>query len=157
MTTFHLAQVNLAHLKAPMDSDLLKGFVDKLDEINALADASPGFVWRLIVDNHDASQSLAGDPMVIFNMSLWQDVPNLHHYVYKTAHAQVFAARTQWFHEWAGHLASSHMALWWVPAGHIPTAADALERVAYLLAHGPSARAFTFKQRFTALGAPELV
>ena len=148
----HLAQVNLAHLKAPIESALLKGFVDKLDEINALAAASPGFVWRFLMDSRDPAQRVLDDPMVIFNMSVWADVGSLHHYVYKTAHAKVFAARQQWFHEWAGHLASSHMALWWVPAGHIPAPADALARVAHLLVHGPSAYAFTFKKQFTVDG-----
>ena len=150
--THHLAQINLAHLKAPMDSALLKGFVDKLDEINALADASPGFVWRFLETAAQPSQAVLKDPLVIFNMSVWQDMQSLHSYVYKTAHAQVFAARAQWFHEWAGHLSASHMALWWVPAGHIPTAEEGLERLRRLLAQGPTAQAFTFKRAFSATG-----
>ena len=149
---YHLAQVNLAHLKAPIESELLAGFVAKLDEINALADASPGFVWRFLMDSRDPAQRVLDDPMVIFNMSVWADLASLHHYVYKTAHAKVFAQRQQWFHDWAGHLASSHMALWWVKAGQIPKPADALERVAYLLAHGASSHAFTFKRAFDTAG-----
>lgn len=152
MHAFHLAQLNLAHLKAPMDSALLQTFVAKLDEINALADASPGFVWRYITSNADPAHSDAGDPQVIFNMSVWQDIPALHHYVYKTAHAQVFAQRAAWFHDWQARLAASHMALWWIPAGTLPTPAQAMERAAHLLAHGPTAHAFTFKKSFDAQG-----
>jgi Domain of unknown function (DUF3291) len=152
MTQFHLAQVNLAHLKAPMDSTLLATFVAKLDEINALADASPGFVWRYIANNMDPAYSEAGDASVIFNMSVWQDVAALHHYVYKTAHAQVFAQRATWFHDWQSRLASSHMAHWWVPAGTLPTPAQGMARAAHLLAHGPTAHAFTFKKAFDAQG-----
>ena len=120
----------------------------RLDEINALAEASPGFVWRYLVDSRDTAHQEAGDPEVIVNMSVWQDIAALHHYVYKTAHNEVFAQRKQWFFEWRSHLSASHMALWWVPAGHTPTVAEGMARTVHLLEHGVSAHAFTFKQAF---------
>jgi quinol monooxygenase YgiN len=148
----HLAEINLAHLREPMDSALLQGFVDRLDEINALAEASPGFVWRYLVDSRDTENQEAGDPEVIVNMSVWQDIAALHHYVYKTAHNQVFAQRKAWFFDWRSRLSSSHMALWWVPAGHLPSVAEGMLRAQHLLAHGPSAFAFTFKCAFDEKG-----
>jgi heme-degrading monooxygenase HmoA len=151
-TIFHLAEINLAHLKEPMDSELLKGFADRLDEINALAESSPGFVWRYTVDSRDTDNQEAGDPEVIVNMSVWQDMAALHHYVYKTAHNEVFAQRKQWFFEWQARLASNHMALWWVPAGHKPTVAEGIERAQHLQLHGPSAHAFSFKRAFDSKG-----
>ncbi len=152
MTDYHLAQVNLAHLKEPLDSALLSTFVARINEINALADASPGFVWRYVGNNPDPAYSEAGDAQVIFTMSVWQDVSALHNYVYKTAHAQVFAQRSTWFHDWQSRLASSHMALWWIPASTRPTPAQAMAKTAHLLAHGPTAHAFTFKKSFDAQG-----
>jgi heme-degrading monooxygenase HmoA len=135
-----------------MDSALLQGFVNRLDEINALAEASPGFVWRYLVDSRDTEGQEAGDPEVIVNMSVWQDMPALHHYVYKTAHNQVFAQRKQWFFDWQARLSSSHMALWWVPAGHLPSVAEGMLRAQHLMENGPTADAFSFKQAFDAQG-----
>lgn len=151
-TAFHLAEINLAYLKAPMDSELLQGFVARLDEINALAESSPGFVWRYLVDSRDTANQEAGDPEVIVNMSVWQDLTSLHHYVYKTAHSEVFAQRKTWFNEWHGKLSSSHMALWWVPAGHTPSVAEGMSRAQHLLAHGVSPTAFSFKRAYDASG-----
>jgi heme-degrading monooxygenase HmoA len=153
---FQLAQINLAHLKAPMDSALLQGFVNRLDEINALAEASPGFVWRYLVDSRDTEHQEAGDPQVIVNMSVWQDLAALHHYVYKTAHSELIAQRKQWFFDWQARLASSHLALWWVPAGHTPSVAEGMARAQHLLSQGPSAYAFSFKRAFDAGGNPLL-
>jgi heme-degrading monooxygenase HmoA len=155
LPAYHLAQVNLAHLKEPMDSALLKGFVDRLDEINALAESSPGFVWRFVTNNTDPAASVANDPTVIFNLSVWQDLAALHHYVYKTAHNEVFAQRKQWFFDWQARLASSHMALWWVPAGHVPSVDEAMARAQHLQANGPSAYAFSFKRAFNQNGVAQ--
>ncbi len=152
MTAFHLAEINLAHLKEAMDSALLKGFVDRLDEINDIAEASPGFVWRYLVDSRDTENQEAGDPAVIVNMSVWQDMAALHHYVYKTAHNEVFAQRRQWFFDWQSHLQSNHMALWWIPAGHLPTVAEGMEKARCLQLNGPSADVFSFKRAFDAKG-----
>jgi hypothetical protein len=155
MSAFHLAEINLAHLKEPMDSALLQGFVARLDDINTLAEASPGFVWRYLVDSRDTEHQEAGDPEVIVNMSVWCDLAALHHYVYKTAHNEVFAQRKQWFFDWQARLTSSHMALWWVPAGHKPSVAEGMERAQHLQAHGPSASAFSFKRAFDASGVAQ--
>ncbi|MBL8519245.1 MAG: DUF3291 domain-containing protein [Betaproteobacteria bacterium] len=149
---FQLAQANIAYLRAPMDDPLLAGFVSRLDEINRLAEQSPGFVWRYISDSRDTTAREFDDPMVLFNMSVWRDIDSLHAYTYKTAHAQVFAQRATWFEDAMKAMGSRHVALWWIPAGTLPTAAVAKARLQHITQHGPSAFAFTFKQRFAADG-----
>lgn len=145
--TFELAQVNVGRAKAPLDCPLMAGFVANLDRINALAEASPGFVWRLMDESGNATGiAVNEDPRVIVNLSVWRSAEELFAFVYETAHSGIMARRRAWFERWD----EPHMALWWVPAGHRPSVAEALERLAYLAKHGPTERAFTFKARFPA-------
>jgi hypothetical protein len=152
---FQLAQVNIAHLRAPLDDPLLASFVARLDEINALAEGSPGFVWRHVSDSRDPSQREYDDPAILFNMSLWQDIATLHAFTYRTAHAAIFARRTEWFDGAAVSMQLRNMALWWLPVGELPSVADAKDRLARLTAVGPSPFAFTFKQRYDSAGRPQ--
>jgi NAD(P)-dependent dehydrogenase (short-subunit alcohol dehydrogenase family) len=132
---------------APLDDPLLADFVDNLDRINALAEQSPGFVWRLQTEAGNATDvAVTDDPQVIVNLTVWNSVERLFEFVYKTGHSGIMARRREWFGRWDG----PHMALWWVPSGHRPSVEDALERLALLKAEGPTAAAFTFKTRFPA-------
>src|ERR1043166_297809 len=142
MTGIHLAQVNIARMKAPLESPVMAGFVARLAEINALADGSDGFVWRLQTEAGDATYLRPyDDERILFNLSVWRDVESLKRYVYRTAHAELLRRRRDRFEHFAGAFA----ALWWVPAGHIPSVDEAKQRLAHLEAHGPSQFAFTFK------------
>lgn len=161
-SAWQLAQLNIATLSAPLDSPQLAGFVAKLDEINALAEASEGFVWRLISDEGESGEvdadggargSMLGDAMaidhpfgpdVIVNMSVWDSIDALHAYVYRTAHTQVMARRKEWF----SRMTDAYTVLWWVPEGHRPTPFEAERRLELLKTQGPSADAFTFKRAF---------
>jgi hypothetical protein len=147
---FHLAQVNIALAREPLDSPLLADFVAALAPINALADAAAGFVWRLQGDDGD-STAIRGfdDDRIVVNMSTWESLETLASYVFKPGHAAVMRERRKWFIP----MQEAYMALWWVPAGHRPTVREAEERVAHLRAHGPRAFAFTFKHPFPAPGA----
>lgn len=150
-----LAQVNVAYAKAPLDDPRLADFVARIDEINALAEKSPGFVWRYrAADSRDPYAREYDDPNVLFNLSVWNDVEALHAFTYRTAHAAVFARRAEWFDDAMAMMGSRAMALWWVPTGHQPTPIEAKARLAHLTTHGPSGHAFTFKQRFAPDGAP---
>jgi Domain of unknown function (DUF3291) len=143
----HLAQLNVAHALAPLDTPLLADFVAKLDEINALADAAPGFVWRLQSESGNATDIRnESDPNLIVNMSVWESAETLFEYVYKTAHTAVMARRREWF----SRPTQAFQVLWWVPVGTKPTVEEAMARLAHLQAHGPTPHAFTFKQRFAA-------
>ncbi len=138
----HWAQVNIARMRAPLDDPLMSGFVARLAEINALADRSPGFVWRLQTDAGDATYLRPyDDDRILFNLSVWESVEALKQYVYRSAHAELLRDRRKWFE----HFAGSYVALWWVPAGHLPSVDEAKERLAHLEAYGPSPFAFTFK------------
>ena len=150
MTDWHIAQLNVARAVAPLDSPTLADFMAALDGVNALAEASPGFVWRLKSDSGNATDIRAGDdPQLIVNMSVWASVEALFAFVYRSAHNKVMVRRREWFEK----PAEAYQVLWWVPAGHAPTLAEALARLAHLRAQGPSAHAFTFKQRYPMPGA----
>ena len=146
MSTQQLAQLNLAQMKFPMDDPAMAGFVERLDDINALADQSPGFVWRLQTEAGDATDiDYFGDDLLV-NMSVWQDFDSLHDYVYRSAHTQVMALRKQWFER----MGEVYTVLWWVDAGHIPSLQEASERLDHLRLHGASPFAFSFKKAFPA-------
>jgi hypothetical protein len=144
MSDRHVAQINLARAIAPLDDPRLAGFVAQLAEINALADRSPGFVWRLQTPAGDATSLRAyDDPRIIVNMSVWESVEALHDYVYRSAHVGVLRDRKRWFDKWSG----PYYALWWLPRGQLPTVEEGKQRLAHLAEHGPSEHAFWFGAR----------
>ena len=141
MATFHIAQVNVAQAKADMASDLMQGFVSRLDEINALADRADGFIWRFKEDSGSATAiRVFDDPLLLINMSVWANLDALKHYVYKSLHVDLIKDRDAWFNK----LGQSHQALWWIPVGHIPNVEEAQKKLEYIRKFGPSAEAFTF-------------
>ena len=142
MSQYHIAQVNIGRVKAPIEDPIMAGFVNRLVEINALADGSPGFVWRLQTPAGDATYLRPyDDDRILVNMSVWESVETLRRYIYQTAHVELLRQRQQWFDQFAG----AYTALWWVPAGHIPGIDEAKKRLTHLEQHGPSQFAFTFK------------
>jgi Domain of unknown function (DUF3291) len=147
MQRYHVAQVNIGRIVAPLDDPQMAGFVTRLDELNALADRSPGFVWRLQTSEGNATYFRPyGDDHILMNMSVWESVEALKNYVYRTVHSELLRQRHEWFSKFAG----TYLALWWVPAGHIPGIDEARKRLAHLEAHGPTQFAFTFKTGFPA-------
>ena len=146
MSKYQLAQLNIAALKAPLDSPELKDFVDNLDRINALAEASPGFVWRLKGDGNDATSLRPLGENIIVNMSVWRDVDSLRNYVYQSAHIEILRRKREWF----TRMAEAPFALWWIPQGHEPTISEAVARLEHLRQHGATAEAFTFGEAFSA-------
>ncbi|HEX7471557.1 MAG TPA: DUF3291 domain-containing protein [Candidatus Limnocylindrales bacterium] len=146
MSRVELAQLNIARARAPLDEPAMDGFVSRLAEINALGEASPGFVWRLTdASGGDATGIRAyDDPLIIVNLTVWADIDELFAFAYRTRHAELFRARRDWFVP----LGSPSLVLWWVPAGHRPTIAEARERLDHLAANGPTAHAFSLKSRF---------
>lgn len=148
---FELAQANVAYALADPGDPRLADYVARLDEMNQLADRSPGFRWRYLTDSRDPAQRELDDPRVLFNMSVWASIDDLHAYTYRTAHAEVYAARKRWFADRHAVVGGHALAMWWVPEGARPTVADAKERLALVSERGPSPRAFSFKQRFLPL------
>jgi Domain of unknown function (DUF3291) len=144
---YHLAQINIARRQAPLADPLMAGFVAELDTINALADNSPGFIWRLQTSEGNATDLRPyEDDLILVNLSLWASLADLSTFVYKSQHRQVLQQRRQWFRRFDG----PYVALWWVPAGHIPGVEEAKERLAYLSVHSETIYAFSFKKTFPA-------
>lgn len=142
MQTFHLAQVNISNLLEPIDSPLLADFVAQLDEINALAEQSKGFVWRLKGENENATAlRVFEDDMIIINMSVWETIEDLKDFAFKTAHAMVMKDRNKWFEK----SKDAALALWWIPTGHTPTPQEARERLESINKNDSTSFAFTFK------------
>lgn len=151
MAAYELAQLNVALMKAPLDAPEMTDFVANLDRINALAEGSPGFVWRLQTDEGDAT-ALRSDALgenVLVNMSVWSGVEALHAYVYRSTHVEVMRRRREWFER----MREAYVVLWWVPNGHRPTMIEAADRLQCLREYGPTREAFTFRQAFPAPGA----
>jgi hypothetical protein len=145
MTTYHLAQVNIGRIKAPLDDPRMAGFMSRLDELNALADRSPGFVWRLQTSEGNATYFRPyDDDRILMNMSVWENVEALRNYVYRTVHIELVRQRQEWFETFA----SNYLALWWVPAGHKAGIDEAKKRIAHLDTYGPTEYAFNFKTVF---------
>lgn len=142
---WHLAQVNIGRLVAPEGDPRVAPFFEALDRINALAEASPGFVWRLKDEAGNATGiRYAPDPLLAINLSVWTDADALFAFVYRSAHTPVMARRREFFTRFDG----AYQALWWVPAGTTPSVNDALSRLWLLDRFGPCPEAFTFKARF---------
>lgn len=147
MPSHHLAQINIARLVAPLDDPRIADFVAQLDPVNALADRSPGFVWRLQSESGNATDvSYSDDPFVIVNMSVWKNLETLKNFVYASDHIAPFRERAKWFEK----MSKPHYCLWWVPAGHIPTVAEGRERLEHYQRHGSTPQAFWFQKPFPA-------
>jgi hypothetical protein len=149
-TAYELAQVNIARLKAPLDSPQLKDFVAALDPVNAVADGSDGFVWRLKSDSGNATDvPVFDDEWLVVNMSVWRDTDALTAFMYQGQHRELLARRREWFER----VQEAMAVLWWIPAGHRPTVAEAESRLLHLRANGPTPYAFTLRTSFPAQGA----
>ena len=144
--SWHLAQVNIARARGAMTDPVMQGFVARLEEINALAERNPGFVWRLQTEDGNATavRPYPEDNGILINLSLWADLDSLREYVFRSAHAEVMRERREWFERFEG----VYVALWWVPAGHRPSVEEAVSRIAHLGVHGATRFAFSFAQPF---------
>ena len=142
----HLAQINIGRLRAETDDPMVAEFMAALDEINALAERSPGFVWRFMTEDGNATAVRPfEDELLLINMSVWESVELLGDYVYRSDHTAYLRRRREWFER----INEAIFALWWVPAGHRPTVAEGIERIDHLRANGPTPQAFTFRQPFS--------
>jgi hypothetical protein len=145
LSRYHLAQANVARLIAPLDDPRIESFRVQLDPVNALAERSPGFVWRLKSDSGNATDIRAfEDERILLNMSVWESLEALQQYVYKSAHVGVLRDRKQWMEKMEGPV----LVLWWVPAGTVPAPLEAVAKLEKLKRDGPSPEAFTFRQPF---------
>jgi hypothetical protein len=154
VSVYELAQLNIGIIKGPMGSPIMADFAANLERINALADRSPGFVWRLQGAEGDATaiRPFANEKMLV-NMSVWRDLESLSRYVYNSAHVEIMRRRREWFER----MAEAFLVLWWVPTDHRPSVAEAVARLEVLRGKGPTAEAFTFRRAFPPPDAPQTV
>jgi Domain of unknown function (DUF3291) len=148
---FHVAELNIARLKAPLDSPSMKEFVDFLDPVNRFAEQSPGFIWRLTAPNGMPSSYLPPayeDEMIATNLTVWKDIESLRNFMYQTVHVYFLRNRKKWFDQATGH----QVVLWWIQEDHIPTLNEAKEKMQLLESDGPSPKAFTLRSAFDSKG-----
>jgi len=146
MNSYNIAEINIARMKGVNINDpIMKEFVDNLEKVNALAETSHGFVWRLKDDQNNATgYNPYSDEQVIINVSVWESIEALENFVYRTFHTEFLKRRKEWFQTYG----KVYTAMWWMPAGQFPTAEEAVGKLSYLQQNGPSAFAFDFRNRF---------
>jgi hypothetical protein len=151
MSNYELAQLNIGIIKGPMDSPVMADFANNLERINALAERSAGFVWRLKTEEGDATaiRPFENENMLV-NMSVWRDVESLNAYVYSSDHVNIMRRRREWFER----MSEIFLVLWWVRMGHRPSVDQAIAKLGLLRAKGPTPEAFTFRQAFPPPDAP---
>ncbi|WP_339724669.1 DUF3291 domain-containing protein [uncultured Paraglaciecola sp.] len=144
---FQLAQVNIGIAKGTMDSEVMKVFVDNLDPINAIAESSAGFVWRLKDEGGNATDIVFSDNAnELVNMSVWESVEALKYFMFKTHHIDFLKRKKEWFET----PSEATYVLWWIPAGHIPSIEEAKLKLSLIRKHGDTSEAFSFKKVFAA-------
>jgi Domain of unknown function (DUF3291) len=147
-TTYQIAEINIARMiGVDINDPIMKEFVDNLDKVNAVAESSPGFVWRLKDENNNAtSLNPYNDEQVIINISVWENIETLERFMYKTFHSEFLRRRKEWFQKFG----KAYTAMWWVPAGQYPSMDDAVAKLDELQKNGASASVFDFKNKFAA-------
>lgn len=139
MIKHNIAELNVGRLRYPVGDGRVADFVNNLNRVNAAAERSPGFVWRLKDDNGSATSMAAeDDPLLIPNLSVWEDVPSLEAFVFQTVHKRFYQRRAEWFEV----MERMHFVMWPVPVGHEPTLIEAYERLDHLNRNGSSDEAF---------------
>lgn len=145
VSKYHLAQLNIADAKADSLSEIMQGFYNRIEEIHELAEKSPGYIWRYQdEEGDDVAERVFGNPLMLINLTLWQDIESLRHFVYKTAHKELIQGRKAWFKD----MPDMHQVLWWVPEGHIPSVQESKDKLNLLREHGPTKNAFSFAKPF---------
>lgn len=151
MEEWQLAEANVAWMRWPLDDPRMTEFVEALDRVNAEADVAAGFVWRLQTEAGDSTGiRIADDPAILFNLSVWDSMEALFDYTYRSGHVDVFRRRRAWFRK----PTQESLVMWWVPRGHRPDVDEAVGRLERLWAVGSTPDAFSFREAFTADGAP---
>jgi hypothetical protein len=144
MSKYELAQLNIGLMRGPLDSAVMADFVANLEPINVLADAAPGFVWRLRSEEGNATEFRPLGEEIIVNLSVWRDLEALNHFVYKSDHVKIMRRRKEFFER----MKEAFMVLWWVKKGHRPTVDEAIQKLEQLRIAGATADAFTFRDPY---------
>ena len=135
----HIAQLNIGRFRYPTDDSRMRAFMDNLDRVNAIAERTEGFIWRLKDESNNATAIRpAGDPAMAVNLSVWESVEALERFVWATVHKQFYNRKVEWFER----PESAHFVMWPVAKGYIPDLDEAMARLDHLRKHGESDFAF---------------
>ena len=145
----HLAQLNVGRLVDDPDSDPVTEFMNALEPINLLGELSPGFVWMLKDDEGVGAtgERFPGhedDERYVVNLTVWEDIESLRHYVSRSGHGMYLRRRREWFEK----ADEPTVVLWWIEEGHIPDLTEAAEHLARLRRDGPTPQAFDLRTTF---------
>lgn len=145
MLNHQIAEINIARMKGVNIQDpVMLEFVENLNKVNAIAEGSEGFVWRLKDENNNATAfNPYQDEQVIINISVWENIEALERFMYQTLHVEFLKRRKEWFQTFG----KVYTAMWWIPAGQFPTVQEATEKLAHLQTHGPSPEVFDFRNK----------
>jgi Domain of unknown function (DUF3291) len=144
---YNLAQINISKSKGLPDSPVMAAFMEKIDDVNAIAEGSTGFIWRLKSDDGNATSiQIFEDELIIVNMSVWESFEAFKGFVFNGLHAAMMRSRNEWFEK----SDFSNLALWWIPEGHIPNTDEAKSKLEKIAAEGDTQEAFRFKNIFKA-------
>lgn len=148
MNHYQIAEINIARMKGvDINDPMMKEFVDNLDSVNAIAEKTAGFIWRLKDDNNNAtSLNPYNDEQIIINVSVWETIESLQEFMYKTFHNEFLKRRKEWFHSFG----KAHTAMWWITAGEYPSMQEAVNKLDELQKNGPSQSVFDLKHLFQA-------
>jgi len=146
MTEYQIAEINVARMRGVNINDpIMKEFVDNLDKVNALAESSKGFIWRLKDESNNATNlNPFNDEQVIINISVWQSIETLENFIYKTFHTEFLKRRKEWFQSYG----KAYTAMWWTPKGQYPAIQEAIEKLDYYQKNGPSELVFDFRNKY---------
>jgi hypothetical protein len=146
MNSYQIAQINIARMKGvDINDPLMKEFVDNLDIVNAIAEKSEGFIWRLKEENNNAtSLNPYNDEQIIINISVWESIETLEKFMYHTFHSDFLKRRKEWFQSFG----SAHTAMWWIPCGQFPSMQTAVDKLDHLQKNGASEFVFDFRNKF---------
>ena len=144
--SYNIAEINIGRIKGvTIDDPVMKEFVDNLEKVNTLAETSEGFVWRLKDDADNATHfNPYHDEQVIINVSVWESIEALEHFMYKTVHVDFLKRRREWFQAFG----KVYTAMWWIPKGEVPTLQEAVEKLDYLQKHGATEKVFDFRNKY---------
>jgi len=139
----HLAELNIGRIRHDLDDPRMADFTNNLVLVNGIAERRAGFVWRYVDESGNATDTRPfADPRIIINISVWENVTALEHFVWQTVHKRFYGRRADWFE----HFEGPAVTLWWVPVGHRPSLAEALARHDHLKQHGPTDHAFDWRR-----------
>lgn len=144
MSAMHVAQFNVVRFKFPPGHVALRTFEENVARINAIAEASPGFVWRYVeAGTRDVEFVQFVDGSFLGALSVWESIEALKAFVYGKAHLEMMRRKA----EWMSNMAERSYVLWHVERGIQPRPEEGWKRLVHFRENSDSAMSFSFGPR----------